>query len=291
MQSSPSATATSSSNITDAQALKRMARQFVEAYPDIRGLAYAAASTILKKHTTRDLRPDKVYWHRFDNTMSSRRTYTGWAHRGTPVESMTLVELVAHRFTARDQEAVDELQVFSGFYTDGPEHDRYDARNEVAMLPRAVLADFWALDFNTDYRLHVEQFWTTNAEPFRMLAKARFLAAAGLAYLDSSLEETDYHTVIHSVAATLSDTSLLALLQARAAPQPGITLRTFDLGGYIAHDIVRIVDAQGRQILYMPGRTAVFRGFASDAELAQWIKGQVAHEADRTRFTLHFFPS
>lgn len=288
------ATPSYSANMTDALVLKSTARQFVEAYPDIYGLAYAAADSILKKHTTRRLRPDKVYWHRFDHTMSSGRSFTGWAHRGAPVESLTLVELVMHRFSAHDQEAADDLQVFSGFYTDGPEHGIYGDRNEVAMLPRTVLEDFWALDFSTDYRLKVEWFWAANTDNFRVLAKARFLGEAGLAFLGNGLVEADYQTVIHSVAHGLSDAStlgMLGLLQQRVAPQAGIALRRFDIGGYIAHDIVRIVVAQGRQILYIPGRIPAFQGFASDDELARWVRDQLTGEAERTRFTAHFFPS
>src|SRR5690606_14135983 len=111
----------------------------------------------------------------------SSRTFTGWEHSGTPIESMSLVELVMHRFSARDQEASDELQLYGGFYTDGPQHGVYDERNEVAMLPQVVLRDFWNLDFSAVYKRRVDQFWACHSENFRTLSKAHCLAAAGQA--------------------------------------------------------------------------------------------------------------
>src|SRR5690606_39105685 len=108
--------------LTDELRLKKIARQYIEDYPDAHGLAYAAALQILKKHTSKQLNPAKVYWHRFSGAVSSSRTFTGWEHSGTPIESMSLVELVMHRFSAKDQEACDELQLYGGFYTDGPQH-------------------------------------------------------------------------------------------------------------------------------------------------------------------------
>jgi hypothetical protein len=288
--STPTATAGNPA-LTDELRLKKIARQYIEDYPDAHGLAYAAALHILKKHTGKRLNPAKVYWHRFSGAVSSSRTFTGWEHSGTPTESMTLVELVMHRFSARDQEASDELQLYGGFYTDGPQHGVYDERNEVAMLPQVVLRDFWELDFRAVYERRINQFWTTHSENFRTLGKAHFLAAAGQAQRSGVLSDADYQTVTRAVAESLPPVMTLSTLQARVAPQSGISLRSFDIGEYVAHDVVRIVDSQGVQILYVPGEVPVFQRFANADQLHAWVLERCATEVSRTAFTLHFFPS
>lgn len=273
--------------------LKRTARQFLADYPDIHGLAYVQARRILKKHGAGHLNPDKIYWHRFsDGTRSSPRTFTGWEHSGQPVESMTLVELVMHRFSAEDQDAAPgALEQVGGFYTDGPEHRVFNEGNEVALLPRDVLSDFWALDFPAIYNRELSHFWATHGENFRTLAKAHYLAAAAHAKRAGTLPDEHYQTVIHAVAASIPEVMTPQVLEARVAAQSGITLRTFDIGEYVAHDIVRIVDEKGRQILYVPAEEPAFHLFADDAALQAWVLERCASDRSRSAFTLHFFSS
>lgn len=277
----------------DESRLKRMARQFLSAYPDIHGLAYAQARRILKKHSAGHLNPDKIYWHRFaDGTRSSPRTFTGWEHAGRPVESMTLVELVMHRFSAQDQDAAPgALEQIGGFYTDGPEHRIFNEHNEVPLLSRNVLSDFWALDFRATYTNGLTHFWARHSENFRTLAKAHFLAAVANAKRAGTLKDEHYQTVIRAVAASVPDVMTSAVLRARVVPQSGITLRSFDIGEYVAHDIVRIVDGKGGQILYLPAQKPAFHFFANDAALQDWVLKQCATDASRAAFTLHFFSS
>lgn len=275
----------------DALQLKDRARQFMAAYPDIHDMAYAAASKILLKHTQLKLNPEKVYWHRFSNAVSSTRSFTGWVHVGPPTESMTFIELVMHRFNARDQEAWDELQVYGGFYTDGPDHDVFDERNEIRMLPKDVLDDFWALDFSAAYTLDMERFWAVHSENFRTLAKAHFLAAAGQSRRSGKLSEQDFRTVFHAVADTSNPVMTLDRLQAKVPPRAGITLRSFDIGGVVSRDILRIVDVRGRQILYVPGESSAFHCFASEAELYEWVRARLSDKASRMTFSLHFLRS
>ena len=105
----------------DLTTLKAMGQRVTERCPDLRQMARETASQILRNHVGSDLDPDNVYWHRFVTTESSRRTFNGWQHRGTPIESMTLPQLTLHRFNVQDQIAADELQLMSGFYTAGPQ--------------------------------------------------------------------------------------------------------------------------------------------------------------------------
>lgn len=264
--------------IAQERRLKKTAVQLIADYPDVYGLAYAEARTIVRKHLHAPLDPAAVYWHRFSNARSSARTFTGWDHVGPPVESLTLVELVMHRFSAHDQEATDELQVYGGFYTDGPEHGVYDERNEVALLPADVLKDFWALDFSTLYRLRRDAFWTAHGDNMAALARGRFLAAAGLQRRDGSLAEEDFRLLVDASIGELPAVMTLSALQASHQPQAGTTVRTFDIGGRLSSEMVRVVGADGRQILYVPGEQPAFHAFRSGAELYQWVQARVATE-------------
>ena len=161
--------------------LREQALRFISEFPDVYGQAWSTARQLLLELTGKTFNPDKVWWHRFSLAASSPHTFTGWRHVGTPVESMTLVQLLMHRFTAQDQIAWDELQLYGGFYTDGPDHGAFDERNEVALLPHQVLERFWALDFASVYRQRVERFWVDHSQTFCAMARPRFLAAAGLA--------------------------------------------------------------------------------------------------------------
>jgi len=276
---------------SDERQLKNTARQFMADYPDIHGMAYSVARNIVHKHTDQKLDPEKIYWHRFNTAVSSPRTFTGWQHVDPPVESMTLIELVMRRFSAREQEAWDELQLYGGFYTDGPAHGFFDERNEVRMLPKDVMNDFWALDFSAAYSAKLAHFWATHSDNFRVLAKAHFLAAAGQDLRSGQLGEQDFQTVIHAVSPGLQAVTTLAMLKAKVAPAAGITLRTFDLGGFVSRDILRIVDAGGRQIIYMPGETPAFHAVGNEQELYEWVRARVSDTRSEAAFTRHFLHS
>lgn len=259
----------------DEQRLKQLALKVVEDYPDVYGMAYAEARTILKKHTAKYLDPSRVYWHRFGAAQSSTRAFTGWAHQGVPTESMTLVELVMHRFSAHDQEAPGELQMYGGFYTDDAQHGVYDERNEVAILPQDVLRDFWALDFSSTYTNAQLTFWHRHSETFVTLAKARFLAAAGLQRREGRLSRADFELITHAIIGKLPPVMTLSKLQAVVAPGQAVTLRTFDLGSRVSAECIRVVHASGRQILYIPSDTQPFHAFDSDEALYQWVQSRL----------------
>ena len=59
-----------------------------------------------------------------------------------------MIELLMRRFTPQDQVSTDELSMYGGFYTDRADHGIFNEANEVPLLARDVLADFWGLDFS-----------------------------------------------------------------------------------------------------------------------------------------------
>lgn len=278
-------------DVTDEARLKQLALRFLDDYPDAHGLAYAAARTILRKHSPRPLDPATVYWHRFSNAASSARTFTGWQHSGTPSESMTLVELVMHRFNARDQDASDELQVYGGFYTDGPKHGLFDERNEVAMLPQTVLRDFWDLDLRSQFTARIASFWHKQTSTFDALVKMRLLTAAANELRAGSLNRADYETVTTALHGQVPGVMTLQSLQTRAEPPHGLTFRTFDIGGLVADGSIRMVDATGRQIIYLPGETPAFHACSGDREVYQWVQRRVSDEAAKRAFQALFLRS
>lgn len=272
----------------DEQRLKQIARQFIEDYPDIHGMAYAQASKLLFTHTGKRLDPEKVYWHRFHNAMSSPRTFTGWQHSGVPYESMSFVELLLRRFTAHDQLASDELQLYGGFYTDGPDHGVFDERNEVSLLPMQAMTDFWALDFSGLFQARVESFWGQHGENFCTLSRSRFLAAAGQQLRAGRLTLAQFKDLTAVVVGTLQPVMTLSTLHTRVSTPPGITMRSFDIGGYPCSESFRVVSASGWQILYLPSDEQPFHAFASDSELYRWVQGRLSQPITRAAFSLLF---
>lgn len=274
--------------IADEQRLKQIARQFVEDYPDIHGLAYAQARKLLLTHTGKRLDPEKVYWHRFRTAVSSPRTFTGWRHSGEPYESMTFVELLLRRFTAHDQLASDELQLYGGFYTDGPHRGVFDERNEVRLLPIQAMTDFWALDFSALFHARMEGFWALHADNFCTLARARFLAAAGQQLRAGRLTLAQFKDLTGAVVGKLEPVMTLSTLHTRISVAPGITLRSFDIGGYECSESFRVVSASGWQILYLPAEDQAFHVFASDRELYEWVQRRLSHASTRSAFEVLF---
>lgn len=276
------------SSETQRQALAYIAYSLVEACPDLRQMARQVSLTVLQKYDCGDLEPDNVYWHRFSNTQSSARTFTGWQHSGPPVESLTLPQLVMHRFNPHDQEATDELQSMGGFYTADEHAQFFDEHNEVRLLPQAVLNDFWAIDFRTLYLDKLTAFWRAHPEDFRTLVKANFIAKA-LQDRDAGwLSPQDCQTLMQAIGVDVARPVSLAMLQTRTATSADIQICTFDVVGYQATDILRIVLGSGRQILFTPGELQCFYTFETPEALHWWLMSQTNQADNRTRFMSHF---
>ncbi|WP_109512071.1 dermonecrotic toxin domain-containing protein [Pseudomonas ovata] len=278
--------------VSEQARFKQKAQRFMQDYPDVHGLAWAAARQVIKQHTGKVLDPDRVWWHRFATASSSPLTFTGWQHSGAPVESMTLVELVMRRFNAQDQDGPDDLQVYGGFYTDGPQHrGAFDEHNEVALLPGQVLQQLWALDFASDFRRRVDAFWVRHGATFCELARARFLSAAALAVRRGQLSVVDGRALVRAVArepalSPGNHTHSLAL-----PVQGEVSVRSFDIGGHEASQIIRMVDVRGRQILYLPGQDPAFQVCETERDLYEWVQHCISQPALRRHFETLFLSS
>jgi len=281
MQGSNTAVATS-----DERQLKQIARRYAAAYPDLHELARSAAQRIIFKHTGQHLDPGQVYWHRFSTASSSSRSFTGWRHGGKPVQSMTMIELLLHRFDAADQQSVDELSLYGGFYMDGPTHERFDERNEVRLLPAEVLEDFWALDFSAGYRRQMDRFWAQHSDDFCLLAKASFLAHAGESVGRHRLSLADFHVLRRAITPDPDPVPSLAQLRS-----PSLGMFYLELGEFKARDVLRIAGEGGRQMIYLCADEEPFRCFDTHQQLYEWLKGQFLSLRTRVAICARFLRS
>ena len=272
----------------DRTALIRISERLVEACPDMREMARSIAREILLRQTGHDAEPDTVYWHRFHTTVSSPRSFNGWQHRDAPYQSMSLPQLVMHRFNPHDQDNADTLQMLSGFYAADADADAFDERNEVRMLPAQVMNDLWAVDFKSRYQEMLNAFWRDFADDFRTMAKANFIASALEDRHAGWLSDEDLRSVLCAANVEPYESPSLQTLQASAPASAEASVWTFDVIGYEASDILRIVTAGGRQILYTPGEVQAFHAFATPEELHWWLLSQNNRPERRARFMGHF---
>lgn len=272
----------------DQSTLIEMSQRLVNACPDIREMARNIALEILARHDHSDIEPDSVYWHRFHTAVSSSRSFTGWQHLDPPYESMTLPQLVMQRFNPHDQDNADSLQMLGGFYVAGPDAKAFDERNEVRMLPAMALNDFWKIDFKTRYHAKLQAYWQDLADDFRTLSKAVFLGKALEDHAAGWLTKSDLALIFKAAGVDIAVALNLQTLQSSFIATGEVSFHTFDVVGYEASDILRIVHGSGRQILYTPGEVQAFHTFETDADLHWWLLSQNNRAERRARFMGHF---
>ncbi|WP_053123500.1 membrane-targeted effector domain-containing toxin [Pseudomonas sp. P1.31] len=276
-------------NPADEKSLHALVLPFTEACPDLHDMAHEAAQGILDKYGIKDIDPENVWWHRFNNTsVSSDKAFLGWEHYPSPSESLTLAELVVKRFHAPDQDNADLLDGYGGFYSEGADASVFNETNEVRLRPSEVLKDLWAINFSELYRTKMQQFWTLHADDFRTLAKLNFLAKALDEHDGERLNNENLKTLIKAVASDIAWPVSLAFLQRETPIADGLRVSALNIGGYSATDILCIADSNGVQILYTPGELDCFHVFATESDLHWWLLMQNNHSENRARFMAHF---
>ncbi len=260
--------------------LVRLVDEIVREFPDPYVLATQHAQRIVLKHTGKPIDPRFIWWHQFGTASTSSRTFTGWQHSGPPLKSMTLTELVIKRFDAHFQEAPDELDLYGGFYLQGRQANHFDERNEVAMLGSKVQEDLWTLDFAIAYRADITRFWSTYSQHFRVLAKVNMLGQGSIAFRARRISESDWASLRAMVADGLAAGGLptLDVLKQGSSTTPFSVLRYVldqgDRGCFYS-----FVMGSGRTLLYRPWASEAFKSFASEQDLAGWLRGQLQDPA------------
>ncbi|MDD0970390.1 MULTISPECIES: membrane-targeted effector domain-containing toxin [Pseudomonas] len=276
-------------NAADKAALKAIATRVVTACPSLQDTAHEVASNLLDKFGIVGHDPDKIYFHRFKYSSTNPEAFTGWEHCcAKPLESMTLTQLVIHRFRVGDQDNADMLDVDAGFYTAGPEADEFNHTNEIRLHGDKVLREFWNINFSDVYRNKLQAFWDDYADDFRTLAKCNFLSKAVEARDSGLLTDDDFQTVVSAVIGTLTWPVSLATLQAESPAGQELQVATLSVDGHEATNILRISDAKGRQILYVPGDTPAFHVLETATDMHWWVLQKMNEKAPRTQFLEHF---
>jgi hypothetical protein len=278
-----------SSNAADQETLRLIAPLVVTACPGLQEEAHAVASEILQKHGITHLGPDQVWWHRFNNvSASSTKAFLGWEHAPKPSESLTLTQLVIHRYRVTDQDDALELDSNGGFYTADANASIYNETNEVRMYPRQVLADLWEKNLSQRYLDKLNAFWASHFDDYRTLAKCNYLSKAVEARQSGQLEEEDFQTVIRAVIGGASWPITLATLKAQTVAPADLRVCALDVAGHVATDILRIVEPNGRQITYVPGAAEPFHVHPTVTDMHWWMLLQMNEEQPRAEFMTHF---
>ncbi|MCU1761239.1 membrane-targeted effector domain-containing toxin [Pseudomonas sp. 14P_8.1_Bac3] len=276
-------------NAADREALKSLVPTMVEACPDMYEMACAIARDILARHDLTHLAPEQVYFHRFRAAQSNPLTFTGWEHRlETPRESMTLPQLVIQRFSVHDQDNADLLDAYAGFYIAGPDAGTYDQTNEVRLHAKDVLKVFWEINFVDRYRKKIQSFWHKHDKTFRTLAKCTFLAKAMEDRERGRLSDENFKIVVNAVAGNVRWPVTRQMLEDEAPPAKGIRVSLLKIGGFVATDILCIVDARGRKMIYTPGEVWGVHALQSDRHVHWWVLSKIKKPSDRKRFMAHF---
>ena len=276
-------------NAADRLALKALVPALVQGCPDLYEMACAIAREILAAHGLEHLEPETVYWHRFRAAQSSSKTFTGWEHLyESPRESMTLPQLVIQRFSVHDQDNADLLDADAGFYTAGPDAGTYNETNEVRLHSSDVLKAFWAINFAERFRKKTNTFWSKHGKTFRSLAKCTFLAKAMEDRESGRLSDDNFRTVVRAVAGNVSWPVTLQMLEDECPPTQAPRVTLLKVGGFVATDILCIVDSKGGKILYVPGEIWGVHALQSPRDLHWWVLSQIRKPSDRKRFMAHF---
>ncbi|MGE8371105.1 MAG: dermonecrotic toxin domain-containing protein [Pseudomonas putida] len=272
------------------QQLRKMALPLVAACPDMRQMARDTALSILIKHHQAQRDPDQVHLNRFRTAESSPRTFSGWEHYETPFQSLTLPQLVMHRFDVHDQDNADLLSYLTGFYKDGADKQVFNEDNEIPLAPRDVMQDFWNIDFSSTFHKRLADFWQQHADDYRTLAKVNFLAKVLEVCVDAGQSELARRA--RRVATALTGASSwppsLEQLQQHTTPAAGYRVCTFDIGGHLATDILRVEMDDGYQLLYTPGALDALHLFRNRSELYWWVLMNTNQADNRARFMGHF---
>lgn len=265
--------------------LERIGNAYAEDYPDIQTCARQAASELITRYTGQTLDPDRVYWHRFAQSNSSTLTFTGWEHHGQPEESLTLTQLVIQRFSVQDQINRFDLNLNSGFYLNDAEHGQYDERNEVKILPKAVLQALWDLDFNTLYRAKLEQFYEANNGNGRLLAKSLFFKTLFHAYLTGVIDLSALRHLAYLAAGLIKLPPDLTMLRKEVLTEHYDQLFIPHINGLALKGIIGFSTSKYNYLYFSSGRLLKFGG---TGDVYEWFRTQAARPDLRQRLLEHF---
>lgn len=268
--------------------LQGLATMIATACPDLREQVRSLACQFLAQHNLAGYEPEQVYWHRFHDQVSDAKAFSGWAHYQPPAESLTLVQLIMHRFNSNDQDAADELDVSSGFYRAGPDAQRYDSSNDVPLLPSTLLAWLWKIDFKADFLRQVTVFWEDRRNDYRLLAKAHFLGQVLEERQAGALSDDDARWLFDTLTGDTSAPLTLPVLERPHTAPADARVYLLRIGDYSSTDILCAETPTGEHFLWIPGESNPIQKFGSLQALHWWLLMENKDPEPRARFMLHF---
>lgn len=267
-------------------ALAALAQQLTEQLPDLHEMAVAAATRLLTSMGV-DAHPDTFYWHRFDNAQSSHRSFSGYAHKGPPSETMTFTELLMQRFRASDQDNADLLHVMGGFYTANAQAQWFDERNEVRLEPDKVLSALWKVDFAASYQAVLTKFWTDNEQGVSTLIRINCLSAAIEACQAGKLTRPQVQWVFDGMGCADAMAPTLGDLSGQRLPIGSVTVDALQIAGHAFTSVLCFNRPTGERLLYLAGRDTAFQAFADHAAVEKWLYQQLQNVQSRERLLDH----
>lgn len=276
----------------EAAAYGALSQRLLDALPDLHQQARYYMRQQVLGLTGTYVNPDRVWLHYFNGATSSDKAFTGWEHHGTPRHSLTLTQLALSNFTVDDEHSgPGALDQVAGFYTDGPDAaSRFSVRNEVPLLPSHLMNETWKSDFYTRYQARLDAFWTTHSDEYRTLLKGRFIASCRDAWQRQALTLEGYRTLMSLVGGESDPATPLTLERLRERLSvTSAEVRSFDLYGYPATDILHITPTSGHEYLWVPeARSATLHVFQSGDELRTWVGEQARNPDLRAALASHF---
>ncbi|HDZ9390638.1 TPA: cytotoxic necrotizing factor [Vibrio cholerae] len=250
--------------------------ELIQAMPDPHRVASRELKAALIKHGYRTIDPDKVFYNRFNGSVSSHRTYNGWSHYETPTESYTLTQAVLlNVFNVYRGTPSNTINSDTGIYTQGATSQHYDERNEVRLLS----SDLWNiayydLDIQKTYSQELKDFWGKYAKRYTQLLRDSYAFSAHQQYHLGLLDQAQYQLA----------TSLLR----NQRPQD-IHVYRFDIYGYDSTDILLIEQAgHSAGLLYIPGAPQPFFPYTNERQLKKHLFTSLRNSANRTALAKHF---
>ncbi|WPP00852.1 membrane-targeted effector domain-containing toxin [Pseudomonas sp. HR96] len=268
------------------QHLKQLLQTAVVELPDLYQMAHDTAQHLLQSMgLVAD--PDTLYWHRFRNSQSSHRTFTGFEHVGPPVESMTFTELLMRRFRVGDQDNADLLHQMGGFYHADATARFYDEHNEARLAPAAVMKALWQTDFSAMYHPRIKRFWDSHTDAVRSMIRLNCLCAAVQACQDLELRRAQVQWVYDGLGVARAMAPTVADFMGERPALAGVSVRRVRIAGHDLINVLCFAAPTGGRLLYLAGRQAAFEGFASDAALQAWLHGELGYAQGMDYLLLH----
>lgn len=139
----------------------------------------------------------------------------------------------------------------------------------------------------------LDTYWDTVRTDWPVLARYRFVQQARRARMTGALTQDAYELVMRGGAPHVpldGPITLAQLREARPSAAP-VVMRRFDINGYFASNLVRFLDRDGGEVLYLPGADSPFVAFASEGDLRRWALAQAKDpgklEALLARFSIY----